>query len=55
MVYEAYISKADYTDTYNGASIDADIFDRVALRASDELDKLTFRSVRRAGLSTFDR
>ena len=54
MDYEAYIAETDYTDTYKGTAIDSAIFDRIALRASDEVDKLTFGRVRRAGLDSFD-
>lgn len=54
MAYEAYINRAYYSETYQGADIDTYVFERLVLRASDEVDKLTFNAVRRAGLSTFD-
>jgi len=54
MVYEVYIDRVYYAETYQGIDINRDIFDRLALRASDELDKITFQSVRRSGLSSFD-
>ena len=53
MAYEAYIVEADYTGTYKGQAIDGAKFDRIALRASDELDKITFNRVRRNGLSSY--
>jgi len=53
MAYEAYIVSNDYTTTYNGSPIDSTSFDRIALRASDEIDKLTFNEIRRAGLSAY--
>lgn len=54
MAYEAYISIEDYIGTYKGQTISDDDFARIALRASDELDKLTFNRVRRAGLVSYD-
>jgi len=54
MAYEAYIDRTYYAETYQGTDIDTNIFDRIALRASDEVDKFTFRRVRRAGLTNFD-
>lgn len=54
MAYEAYITETYYTGTYQGAEIDSDSFARIALRASDELNRITFDHVRRAGLSSFD-
>jgi hypothetical protein len=54
MAYEAYIITTDYTELYKGAPIDDASFDRIALRASDEIDTLTFGRIRRAGLDSFD-
>jgi hypothetical protein len=54
MAYEPYITQTDYTNLYKGVSIDAAKFPRIALRASDEIDKLTFSRVRRASLDSFD-
>jgi len=54
MAYAAYIAEADYTATYNGQAIDTADFARIALRASDEIDRLTFNRIRRIGLSNFD-
>lgn len=53
MAYEAYIVTTDYTGTYKGSDIPAADFDRLAMRASDELDAMTMRQVRTAGLSSF--
>lgn len=53
MAYEAYIVSSDYTGTYKGIAIDAAVFDRIALRASDELDVLTLGKVRAAGLASY--
>jgi hypothetical protein len=54
MAYEAFITESFYTDTYQGAQIAADVFDRIILRASDEINKLTFGRIRRNGLDSFD-
>lgn len=54
MAYEAYIDRVFYAETYQGIGIDTDIFDRLASRASDELDKLTFQRVRLSGLNAFE-
>ena len=54
MAYEAYITSSYYSGTYKGAAIDASDFDRIALRASDEIDALTFGRIRSAGLTSFD-
>ena len=53
MAYAAYIDAAYYSGTYKGQTIDSAKFARIALRASDELDKITFNRVRRAGLASF--
>ncbi len=54
MAYDAYITETYYNDTYKGPAIDSDVFDRIALRASDEVDRITFQGIRRAGISSFD-
>jgi len=54
MAYEAYITETDYAGIYKGQTIDSAKFARFALRASDELDKITFNRVRRAGLAGYD-
>lgn len=54
MAYEAYIAETDYKDTYNGKAIDSSDFSRIALRASEELDRITFNRVRRNGLLSYD-
>lgn len=54
MAYTAFIDSTFYTVTYQGADIDSSVFGRLAMRASDEIDKLTFGRIRRAGLSTYD-
>jgi len=53
MAYSAYIVSTDYTTTYKGIAIDSASFDRIALRASDEIDTLTMYAVRNAGIATF--
>lgn len=54
MAHGAYISRAFYDSTYYGRSIDAEQFDRIALRASEEIDSLTNNQIRIAGgLATF--
>lgn len=53
MAYEAYIDENFYNSIYNGAEIDSTVFSRIAKRASDEIDKLTFNRVRTEGLSSF--
>ena len=53
MAYAAYITESDYA-TYGGQAISSDKFARIVLRASDELDKITFNRVRRNGLSSYD-
>ena len=54
MAYTAFITESFYTETYQGTPIDADVFDRIILRASDEINKLTFGRIRRNGLDSFD-
>ena len=54
MSYETYIPSSYYSGTYKGAAIDSGSFDRIALRASEEIDEMTFCRVRMAGLSSFD-
>jgi hypothetical protein len=54
MAYEPYITQTDYDDLYKGAAIAEADFDRIALRASDEIDKLTFGRIRSAGLDSYD-
>jgi len=51
--YTAYIDSAFYTGTYAGVPIDSTIFPRIALRASDELDRLTVNIVRLNGLASY--
>ncbi len=53
MAYEAYIVSNDYTATYKGTPIASSDFNRIALRASDEIDRLTMNRIRTAGLSSF--
>ena len=53
MAYEAYITTTDYTELYRGAPINAASFGRIALRASDEIDRLTFSRIRRTGLGSY--
>lgn len=53
MPYDAYITKSFYDDTYKGVSIEEATFSRLALRASDLLDSMTMREVRRKGLSSY--
>ncbi|MCK9576658.1 MAG: hypothetical protein M0R51_12115 [Clostridia bacterium] len=53
MAYTAYIDSEFYTNTYQGTTIDSAIFPRIALRASDELDKLTANIVRANGLTSY--
>jgi hypothetical protein len=53
MAYTAYIDSTFYTGTYGGTAIDSAIFSRIALRASDELDKLTANLVRLNGLTSY--
>ena len=51
MIYEAYITNDFYVDTYKGVAIDTSIFPRIALRASDEIDRLTINFVRLNGFA----
>lgn len=53
MAYTAYIVSADYSDTYKGIAIESSKFNQIALRASDEIDRLTLHQVRKSGLSSF--
>jgi hypothetical protein len=53
MAYTAYIDSAYYTATYQGTAIASADFARIALRASDELDKLTVNLVRLNGLTSY--
>jgi|AGTN01.3.fsa_nt_gi hypothetical protein len=48
MAYNAYITASYYTDSYQGVDIDASKFYRFALRASGEIDALTFSRIRKA-------
>jgi hypothetical protein len=51
--YSAYIDSTFYTSTYGGTAIDGTIFPRIALRASDELDRITINVVRLNGLTSY--
>ena len=53
MSYTAYIDNTFYTSTYAGVPIDSTIFPRIALRASDELDRLTLNVIRLNGLTSY--
>ena len=53
-MYTGYITSAEYVNLYRGEVIDPDIFDRIALRASDALDRITMNRVRLTGLSNYD-
>lgn len=53
MAYEAYIISSYYSGTYKGTAIAAASFDRIALRASDEIDALTMNHIRNVGVTTF--
>lgn len=54
MAHDAYITSEFYSGTYKGTAIDAADFDRIALRASEEIDSLTMNQIRNAGgLATF--
>ena len=53
MAYSAYIDSEFYTNTYQGTAIDSADFDRIALRASDELDKLTANVVRLNSIESY--
>ena len=53
MAYAAYIDNTFYTTTYGGTAIDSAIFARIALRASDELDRITANVVRLNGLTSY--
>lgn len=54
MPHKPYIDAAFYAESYFGRTISTDSFQRVAARASDEVDKITLQRVRRAGLESFD-
>ncbi|NCB52466.1 MAG: hypothetical protein EOM54_11410 [Clostridia bacterium] len=49
-----YITYEDYIETYQGSAIDSDSFGRIAMRASEEIDMMTFGRIRPAGLDSFD-
>jgi len=53
MPYIAYIEPSDYSVLYQGQAISSDTFDRIALRASDELDRLTLNRIRTAGIASY--
>lgn len=53
MAYAAYIDNEFYTNTYQGTAISSAIFPRIALRASDELDKLTANVIRLNGFTNY--
>lgn len=53
MSYEAYVTIQDYSGTYMGQPISEGDFDRIALRASEELDKLTLNRIRTAGIASY--
>jgi hypothetical protein len=53
MAYSAYIDSTYYTGTYQGTAIASADFNRIALRASDELDKLTVNVIRLNGLTSY--
>jgi len=53
MSYTAYIDDTFYTGTYHGIAIASTDFARIALRASDELDKLTANLVQLNGLTSY--
>lgn len=53
MAHDAYITSSDYT-AYKGRAIAVADFDRIALRASEEIDALTANKIRlNGGLATF--
>ena len=53
MAYNAFID-TEFYKTYKGAAIDESVFDRIALRASDEVDRLSFGRIRQEGIESFN-